>query len=115
MSWWRRHTRASPDADARFRVRPTPNLLSPRDRDEPVVPATCVQVVVSQPISEGLAMKYARIRTTRACAALLSGILLVVPGCGGPTAQEEADFQNLFKSLGNLFDQLDTVKDDASA
>jgi ABC-type Fe3+-hydroxamate transport system substrate-binding protein len=54
-------------------------------------------------------------RTLVTSAILLGGVLLVLPGCGQPSTAEDADFQRLFKSLAELFDQMDTVKDSASA
>jgi hypothetical protein len=44
---------------------------------------------------------------------VLAGFALALPGCGGPTAEDEADYRRLFESLGRMFDLLDTVKDAA--
>jgi hypothetical protein len=46
---------------------------------------------------------------------MVFGIGLALCGCGGATAEEEADFRRVFDSLGRMFDLLDTVHDEASA
>lgn len=45
---------------------------------------------------------------------LLIGVLTFLPGCGGPSATEDVDFQNLFKSLVITYDRLDKVSDATS-
>lgn len=44
-------------------------------------------------------------------ASLLAIVFVVLSGCGGPSASEDAEFQSLYRSLGRLLDHLDQLKD----